>query len=400
MSFTADFDAITVERLRASRASKWALPGDVIGAFVAEMDFGTSPAVTEALRHEADRCCFGYAAAPLIGDLQEATAAHLHSAHGWSVAPADVQPVPDVITVLEQAIATATDPGTPVVVPTPAYMNFFTAIRRMGREVIEVPMRQDADGLHRHDLVAIADAIERSGAQLVILCNPHNPTGRVLTRAELEDFSRMITATGARVFADEIWAPLVFTGHEHIPYASVSEDAAAHAITAVAASKGWNIPGLKCAQAITTAEHDREIWRAMDPPIAHRTSTIGMVGTIAAYSDTSGWIDEVTDYLEENTRLVHEAFTERVPAARMTRPQGTYVTWIDVAGLDLPGSPSALLHERAGVVPTDGSRCGAPGATCLRFIAAMPRPILREALERMTTALAAVPAKDGAPVGV
>lgn len=388
MSFTDEFDAITIENLRETRATKWALPDGAIGAFVAEMDFGTTPAVTAALRAEADRCCFGYAAAPLIGDVQEATSQRLASAHGWTLDPLDVHPVPDVITVLEQAIATATSPGTPVVVPTPAYMNFFNAIRALGREIIEVPMIIDPDGLHRMDLVGIADAVESSGAELVILCNPHNPTGRVFSREELEDFSRMITACGVRVFSDEIWAPLVFTGHEHIPYATISEDTAAHTITAVAASKGWNIPGLKCAQAITTGEVDREIWRAMDPPMAHRTSTLGMVGTIAAYQDTSGWIDEVNGYLEENTRLVHEAFTEQVPGARMSRPQGTYVTWIDVADLDLPGSPSEFLHQKAGVVPTDGSRCGRPGETCLRFIAAMPRPILREALDRMTTALA------------
>ncbi|RCO07970.1 aminotransferase class I/II-fold pyridoxal phosphate-dependent enzyme, partial [Bacilli bacterium] len=129
-------------------------------------------------------------------------------------------------------IASTTDPGTPVVVPTPAYMNFFTSIRRQGREAIEVPMIRDDRGRWALVLPGIAAAIERSGAQLVILCNPHNPTGRVFTREELEAFARMVEGAGVRVFADEIWAPIVFEGHRHIPYASLSETTAAHTVTA------------------------------------------------------------------------------------------------------------------------------------------------------------------------
>ena len=174
-----------------------------------------------------------------------------------------------------------------------------------------------------------------------------------------------------------------------MPYASISEVAASQAITAVAASKGWNIPGLKSAQAILSADADRETWDAMLPPPCHRSANLGMVGTIAAYRDRSGWVEEATAYLEGNAQLVHEAFTQQVPGARMGRPEGTYVTWIDVSALELGGSPSEFLLDRADVLPTDGARCGAGSEKCIRFIAAMPRPILVEALERMTTALAA-----------
>lgn len=383
------FDAITIDHLRSTRATKWALPGQSIGAFIAEMDFGTPPAVTAALHAAVDRGCFGYAPEPLVRELQEATAERLAAAHGWSVAPADVRPVPDVISVLELALRTRTEPGTPVVVPTPAYMNFFTAIRAEGREAIEVPMHVDAGGHHTLDLPAIREAIVSSGAQLVTLCNPHNPSGRVHTRAELEAFAQMIATTRAHVFVDEIWAPLVFSGHEHVPYASISEVAASHAITAVAASKGWNIPGLKSAQAVLSCEADRAAWDALEPQPSHRSANLGMVGTIAAYRDRTGWIEETTGYLEGNARLVHEAFSQ-VPGARMGMPEGTYVTWIDVSGIGIDGSPSDFLLERAGVLPTDGARCGRGAEGCIRFIAAMPRPILREALERMTTALLTV----------
>lgn len=387
MNLAATLDAITVEQLRATRALKWCLPDQAIGAFVAEMDFGTSPVVAAALRSELDRGSFGYAPPHLADQTCEATVERLGRAHGWRVDPADVRVVPEVIGVLDQVIASTTDPGTPVVVPTPAYMNFFTAIRRQGRATVEVPMIRDDHGHWSLDLPGIAAAIERSGAQLVVLCNPHNPTGRVFTREELEAFAHMIETAGARVFADEIWAPVVFAGHRHIPYASLSDTTAAHSITAVSATKGWNIAGLKCAQAILTSDVDREAWSRMPTPLSDRTPSMGMAGTTAAYRDDSGWIDEVTAYLADCTATVADMITEGLPTAVVSRPEGTYVNWVDLTALDLPEPAVEFIHREAGLVPTDGRSCGQMGQGHIRIIAAMPQPILREAMARMIEVL-------------
>lgn len=387
MNLASTFDAITVEQLRATRSLKWCLPDQAIGAFVAEMDFGTSPVVARALRAELDRGSFGYPPPHLVEQTAQATVERLRTAHGWQVDPADVRVAPEVIMVLDQAIASTTDPGTPVVVPTPAYMNFFTAIRRQGREAIEVPMIRDEQGRWALDLPGIASAIERSGAQLVTLCNPHNPTGRVFTREELEAFARMVEGTGARVFADEIWAPVVYEGHRHIPYASLSAVTAAHSITAVSATKGWNIAGLKCAQAVLTSDVDREAWERMPSPMSDRTPSMGMAGTIAAYRDDSGWIDEVTAYLAGCTSLVADMIGEGLPTAVVSRPEGTYVNWVDLTALDLPCPAVEFIQREAGVVPTDGRSCGEVGAGHIRIIAAMPRPILRAAMARTIQAL-------------
>lgn len=387
MNLAATLDAITVEQLRATRALKWCLPDQAIGAFVAEMDFGTSPVVAAALRSELDRGSFGYAPPHLVDQTCEATVERLGRAHGWRVDPADVRVVPEVIGVLDQVIASTTDPGTPVVVPTPAYMNFFTAIRRQGRETVEVPMIRDDHGHWSLDLPGIAAAIERSGAQLVVLCNPHNPTGRVFTREELEAFAHMIETAGARVFADEIWAPVVFAGHRHIPYASLSDTTAAHSITAVSATKGWNIAGLKCAQAILTSDVDREAWSRMPTPLSDRTPSMGMAGTTAAYRDDSGWIDEVTAYLADCTATVADMITEGLPTAVVSRPEGTYVNWVDLTALDLPEPAVEFIHREAGLVPTDGRSCGQMGQGHIRIIAAMPQPILREAMAQMIEVL-------------
>ena len=388
MPLAQSLDAITVDHLRSTGALKWSLPDEVTGAFVAEMDYGTSPAIVAALEQAVQVGSFGYPTPELAQELQEATARRLAGAHGREVAPEDVHPVPDVISVLEKAIALTTDPGTPVVVPTPAYMNFFNTIRGLGREVIEVPMVLDEQGLFRMDPPAIRAAITGSGAQLVTLCNPHNPTGRVFTRQELAELSEVIEQTGARVFADEIWAPLVFSGHTHLPYASLSPRTAAHTITAVAASKGWNIPGLKCAQAVLSSDRDREAWTRIQPPSWHRVAPLGMVGTIAAYRDRSGWIEEVTAYIEDCTAMVADALVQSAPAARMSRPQATYVCWIDLSALEVPAPASAHLQQAARLLPTDGASCGEAGRDHVRLIAAMPRPVLRESLERMTRELA------------
>lgn len=387
MNLAATFDAITVEQLRATKSLKWCLPDQAIGAFVAEMDFGTSPVVAAALRKELDRGSFGYAPPNLVEQTGAATAERLRAVHGWQVDPADVRVTPEVILVLDQVIASTTDPGTPVVVPTPAYMNFFTAIRRQGREAIEVPMIRDDRGHWTLDLPGIAAAIERSGAQLVILCNPHNPTGRVFTREELEAFSHMVEGAGVRVFADEIWAPIVFEGHRHIPYASLSETTAAHTVTAVSATKGWNIAGLKCAQAVLTSDVDREAWSRMPTPLSDRTPSMGMAGTIAAYRDGSRWIDEVTAYLADCTSMVADMIGEGLPAAVVSRPEGTYVNWVDLTALDLPCPAVEFIQREARVVPTDGRSCGTVGEGHIRIIAAMPRPILRAAMSRTIQAL-------------
>lgn len=389
MTLADELDAITPDQLRATGALKWGLPSGAVGAFVAEMDFGTSPAVTDALRRELATSSFGYTSERRLHALQDATAHRLAAAHAWTVDPADIHPVADVISVLERTIALATDPGTPVVVPTPAYMSFFPAIRGQGREVIEVPMLRGADGVFRMDLLALRAAINRSGAQLAVLCNPHNPTGRVFTHDELLAFSEVIEATGVRVFADEIWAPIVFSGAAHIPYASLSPATAAHTTTAVSATKGWNIPGLKCAQAVLSNDADRKTWGRIQPAPWQHVAQPGITATIAAYRDRTGWPEEVTAYLEDCTAIVADAIAARVPQARISRPEGTYVCWIDVSALDLPHPASEHLEHAAGILLNDGPQCGSIGEGFLRLTAAMPRPVLRDAMDRLCGALAA-----------
>ncbi len=374
------FDDLSVADLRAAGGLKWTRWTDALGAWVAEMDFGTAPAVTDALRLAVDGARHGYMPDGVASELADACAAWNEAAYGWSVEPHRIRPLPDVVRALEVAIDDFTEPGTPIVVPTPAYMPFFTVPVDHGRDVIEVPAIRRPDGRLGMDLDGIARAFEQ-GAQLVILCNPHNPIGRVYERDELLAFADMIDAVDGRVFADEIHGPLVYEPHEHIPYASVSTDAARHAITATSASKGWNLPGLKCAQVLLTNDDDLERWQGRPRSAEHGTSIHGAIANIAAYRHGRPWLDDVLAYLDGNRHHFVSLVDEHLPDVVHAPPEGTYLAWLDCRALGL--DDLGHRYRTAGVALTDGAACGAPGH--VRVNIATPRHVLDQIVERMAT---------------
>ncbi|MGW8482779.1 MalY/PatB family protein [Microbacterium sp. NPDC055903] len=383
----ATFDQITEADLRSAGSVKWTAYPDTIGAFVAEMDFGVAPAITAAIDASLQTGLTGYLPAHLRDALAEATASWYASHYGWAVSPDQVRAVPDVISALEFAIETFTSPGSAIIVPTPAYMPFLTVPPRHGRRVIEVPSIE-VDGRWVMDLDGVARAFA-DGGELLVLCNPHNPLGTVSTREELLRIADTVTAAGGHVFSDEIHAPLVYAPATHIPYASVSDAAAAHTLTAASASKAWNLAGLKCAQIILTDEGSVRAWQAENGWTGHGTATIGAIANVAAYNQGGGWLDEVRDYLDGNRRLLVELVRDLLPGVRMTVPEGTYIALLDFRGTGLTGDLSLWFREHAGVAMTDGAACGEAAIGFTRFVFATPRPILRAAIERIAAALEA-----------
>lgn len=242
------------------------------------------------------------------------------------------------------------------------------------------------DGRYRYDTDAIADAF-RAGGELLILCNPYNPVGRVFTAAELAEVCAVVDAHGGRVFADEIHAPLTYPGYRHIPYASISEVAAGHTLTATSASKAWNLPGLKGAQLIISNDADAAVWDQVGPFAGHGAANAGVIAATAAYTSGKPWLDEVLGYLDGNRQLLAELLAEELPMINYTPPEGTYIGWLDCRDLDLPDGRTAadFFREQAGVALTDGAACGTPGF--VRMIFATPRPILTEAVRQMGKAV-------------
>jgi cysteine-S-conjugate beta-lyase len=377
----AEFDRIDVGTLRRGGSVKWSMYPEAIGAFVAEMDFGTAPPVTAALHAAVDAAAFGYLPAGTVERMSAAYAAWSRDRYGWAVDPVDVRPVADVVAGLRLAIEHFSAPGTPVVLPTPAYMPFLTVPPQLGREVIEVPLSAG----HRYDLDALAAAFE-AGGDLLILCNPHNPVGRVLTPAEMLAIAEVVDRYGGRVFSDEIHAPLVFGDARHVPYASLSPVTAAHTLTATSASKAWNLPGLKCAQVVLTSDADRETWAGIGPLAEHGAATLGVIANTAAYESGGPWLAEVLSYLDGNRRLLGQLVADLLPGVVYAPPEGTYLGWLDFRATG-PADPAAYFLEKAGVAMTDGALCGEAGRGFGRFTFALPRPVLREAVERIAAAM-------------
>ncbi|MDN6604971.1 aminotransferase class I/II-fold pyridoxal phosphate-dependent enzyme [Brevibacterium sp.] len=245
-----DLDSITEDSLIAKGGRKWSTFPGSLGAFIAEMDFGVAPGVRQALRDVDERDLFGYAPQSITSDLKSATSAFCAERYGWQFPDDHVELASDVIASFLGILEHLTPAGTPIVLPTPAYMPFFDVAKVTGRELVEVPMIRSETGW-AVDLDAV-DAALVPGATLV-LCNPHNPIGKVYTESELLGLAEVVERNDARVFSDEIHAPLVYAPARHISYASLNETTAGHTATATAASKAFNIPGLKCAQLILSS---------------------------------------------------------------------------------------------------------------------------------------------------
>lgn len=381
------FDALTVEQLDGVLGRKWTSYPDCIGAFVAEMDYGTAPAVQQALRDAVEANFFGYVPQQALDDLQEATSRWYRDLTGWNVPAERISVIADVLTGMQAAIEHFSPEGSKIIVPTPAYMPFLSLPGSLKREVIEVPMLHEG-GTWSYDL----DGIDRAfadGGDMLVICNPHNPIGRVLRREEMEALSEIVARHNGRVFSDEIHAPLVFPGHQHIPYASINEAAASHTITAIAASKAWNIAGLKCAQLVISNDADAEVWKVAGA-FNHGASTLGVVASIAAYNDGREWLQDVIAYLDGNRKLLGRLVEEHLPGARYTMPEGTYLAWIDLTQTPLDGDLGAFFRETAKVAITDGSACGAVARRNIRFNMAMPRPMMERAIRQMGEAIQSV----------
>lgn len=380
-----DFDQISLDDLRRSGSWKWSRYPGAIGAFVAEMDFGVAPPVSRALHEAVDAGRFGYLPQHLVDSLGEAAAQWLKTRYDWSVAPQDVRPVPDVRHGLETVVRFFTRPASPVILPTPAYMPFLNLPHSANREVVQVPMAE-VDGRPAYDLGAL-DAAFRAGGHLLVLVNPHNPIGRVLERAELQAISEVVERHGGRVFADEIHGSLVYDDRRHVPYASISSTTAGHTITATSASKAFNLPGLQCGQLVLSNDADRETWSRMGDLGELGTSILGVTANIAAYTEGGPWLDEVLTYLHGNRAELGRLVGDLMPGVAHRRPEGTYLGWLDFRSSGLPTDPGAYFLEHANVAVTNGAACGEAGTGFARLNFALPRPVLREMVERMAAAL-------------
>jgi cystathionine beta-lyase len=338
--------------------------------------------VRAAINDAVDREDFGYVAADLT-DLTSSCAAFHRERYGWPVSPARIFPVADVLTGIGAALDALVEPGAPVVVPTPAYPPFFEVIELTGRPPVATPMALEG-GRDALDFDAIDRALA-AGARAVLLCNPHNPTGRVFTPEELTALADVVDRHGARVVADEVHAPLVYPGAQHVPYATVSGTTADHAITITSASKAFNLAGLKCAQVIASNHDDATLWRAMRVFEVAGATPIGIAASTAAYRDGVGWLHDLVAYLDGNRRALDDLLREHLPGVVWRPPEATFLAWLDCTALGVD-DPARFFLDRGRVALSDGPPFGPGCEQHVRLNFATSRTLLERVVGAMADA--------------
>jgi len=383
---TFDFDRV-IDR-RASDSNKWRkFPADVLPLWVADMDFASPPAVVQALRARVDHGFFGYLMER--PELHEVVAERVAKRYGWRVSPDAVVPLPGVIAGFNLALRALTTPGDGLVVQTPVYPPILRAAGNHGLTRDEHALTHGRDGRYTVDLDTFARALGPR-TRAFLLCNPHNPVGRVFERAELEGMAAACAQRDVWIIADEIHCELLLDDRRHVPIATLSPEIEARTVTFMAPSKTFNLPGLKCAVAIVPNASLRERLAAAVGDLVPKINVLGHAAAVAAYRDGDAWLEALLDYLEDNREVLVRELPRRLPGVRIAAPEATYLAWLDCRDARIPGGdPHTFFLERAKVALNDGRLFGSGGEGFVRLNFGCPRALLIEGLHRMAQALIA-----------
>ncbi len=382
---TTDFRDLTDEEARRASVLKWgAVPDDVLPAWVAEMDYALMPEIVEALTAAIRTGVTGYPRFDRYGgELGEALAGFAGRRLGMAIDPEHVAAVVDVTAGVRLALDVLSGPG-PMVMPIPGYFPQLEVAQVTGRERWDLVIDPDAD--HAEIDLDRLDALFAAGAQTLLLTQPHNPWGRVFTRAELEGVRDVVLRHGARVISDEIHAPLVLPGAEPLSYLSI-EGTADHSVALLAASKAFNTPGLRCAQIVTADAATRD--RLATAPMVRNDSwsSLGVVGSVTAYTHGDAWLDALLARLDGQRTLLAALLAEHLPLARMRPLEGTYLAWLDLRGYGYDDPAEVCLRVgRVALGAGHDFHPGVPGHVRLNIATSPER--LTEIVRRMAAALA------------
>lgn len=381
-----DFDEIVPRR--GTSSYKWDIPEDgVLPMWVADMDFRTAPCIIDALSRRVAHGVFGYVKVPQ--EYYDAVIRWFENRHGvtfrkdWFIYTSGVVPA------LSAIIKALTQPGDKVIVQTPVYNCFFSSIRNNGCECLPNHLLRDGDSW-KMDFEDLEAKAADPAAKVMILCNPHNPAGRVWTREELRRVGDICLKHNIFIISDEIHCELTYPGHDYTPFASLGGEYLHHSATCVSPSKAFNIAGLQIANIIVENDGLRSlIDRAININEVCDVNPFGVVATVAAYSpEGAEWLDELRGYLYDNYLTVKDFFAKKLPSFPITRLEGTYLVWIDISasGLNADGVTARLLEEQKLMV-NSGSMYGPGGENFIRLNIACPRSTVLDGLHRIAAVL-------------
>ena len=375
-----DFDK-TIDR-RATNSYKWdSAPEGVLPMWMADMDFRTAPAIIDALQKRVAHGIFGYTRVP--DAYYDAVTSWFSRRHGWNIDREWIIYTSGVVPAVSAVIKALTVPGDKVIVQTPVYNCFFSSIRNNGCEIVSNPLRRTAD-TYEMDFDALERCAADPRAKVMLLCNPHNPAGRVWTPDELTRLGNICLRNGVTVVADEIHCELVYQGFKYTPFASLSDAFLHRSVTCVSPSKAFNIAGLQIANIVA---FDNDLRSRIDKAININevcdVNPFGVAATIAAYNEGEEWLNQLVDYLHGNYEAMAEFCRRELPEFPITRLEGTYLVWMDCSSLGMPSDAleHALLDD-ARLWLNAGTMYGVEGEGYMRWNIACPRSVMLDGLNR------------------
>ena len=383
---TYDFDTPT-ER-RNTNSLKWDVAQGELPMWVADMDFQTAPEIREAIMKRAEHGIFGYSVIP--DAWYEAYIQWWKMRHGYTMERDWLIFCTGVVPAISSIVRKLTTPAEKVLIQTPVYNIFFNSILNNGRQVLESPLRYDGKE-YRIDFADLEEKLSDPQTALMILCNPHNPTGKIWDRQTLEKIGALCSRHHVTVVSDEIHCDLTDPGESYVPFASVSETCRQISITCMAPTKAFNLAGLQTAAVSVPDEVLRhKVWRALNTDEAAEPNAFAVEAAVAAFTRGADWLDALRDYLYENKKLAEAYIEKEIPGVRAVASQATYLLWLDCSGLIGCGREAAgFLRRETGLYLSEGSQYGGNGADFLRMNIACPRAVLKDGLERLKNGLAA-----------
>lgn len=383
-----DFDSI-VER-RGTNSFKWDFYKDIFGSeellpmWVADMDFLAPKKVEEAITKRVEHGVFGYTR---NGESYYRSIINwVKKRHGWSIKKEWILSLPGVVPTLSTAILSYTKPGDKILVQTPVYHPFFTVIGGNERVKVENPLIKGKDG-YEIDFKDLEEKLK--GVKMMILCNPHNPVGRVFRKDELIKIGELCKKNNVIIASDEIHSDIIYKGHKHTPIASISKELEDITITCIAASKTFNVAGLYASCAIIPNDCLRERFNKKAEALGIGSSNLlGGLALEASYTYGEEWLDELIEYLEENRDYLLDFLAKRIPKIKAVKSEGTYLIWLDCRGLNMDSEELKrfIIHD-AKVGLNDGASFGTGGEGFMRLNIGCPRKLLNEGLERIERAV-------------
>lgn len=385
-----DFDVVVERRntnsLKYDFAVRRGKPKDVMPLWVADMDFPASSYVQEALREKTEHGIWGYSEAQ--ESYFEALKDWMFRHHGWQVEPSWLVKTPGVVFALAMAIRAFTKPGDGVLIQQPVYYPFGEVIRENGRKLVDNTLIQREDGHYEVDFADFAQKIVKERVKLFILCNPHNPTGRVWSREELTKMGDICYEHQVVVVSDEIHSDFVFQG-KHQVFAGLKEEYKKMTVTCTSPSKTFNLAGLQVSNIFIADEKLRtQLKKEIAAAGYSQLNIMGLVACEAAYRDGEEWYRAVHSYIWQNIVYTKEFLEKHIPGIQMRKPEGTYLVWLDCRGLGRTERElEELIVQKAGLWLDAGTIFGKSGAGFQRINVACPRATLRAALERLADAV-------------